>query len=422
MSTQTQAPETSAPQILPSFVRGQWWRPDDPQKVTDVKDAATGELVARVSTDGLDTAGAVEYARTVGQASLGQLRIHDRALILKQLAQHLGEHKGQLYELSYATGSTAKDHLIDVDGGIGTLFTFSSKGRRELPNANVIVDGAVEQLSRDGSFLGEHVYTRLPGVAVQINAFNFPVWGMLEKFAPAFIAGVPTIVKPATPTGYVTEACVRLMLDSGLLPEGSLQLVSGSAGDLLDHLDARDHVAFTGSAATARSLRGHTNVAENGVRFTAETDSLNAAVMAPDVTEDSPEFEAFVKSVVLEITAKAGQKCTAIRRVVVPEQVKAAVVTAIRKRVAQRAVVGDPRDAATTVGPLASEDQYLEVLRSVRTLVDAGATVELGGPEELSSVPQHGAFFPVTVLSFDDARTPVVHEVEAFGPVTSVLG
>ena len=319
MSTQNQATDTSQPQILPSFVKGEWWRPEDPQKVADVRNAATGELVARVSTDGIDTAGAVEYARTVGQASLGTLRIHDRALILKQLAQYLGEHKEELYEISYATGATAKDHLIDIDGGIGTLFTFSSKGRRELPNANVIVDGAVEQLSRDGSFLGEHVYTRLPGVAVQINAFNFPVWGMLEKFAPAFIAGVPTIVKPATPTGYVTEACVRLMLDSGLLPEGSLQLVSGSARDLLDHLDARDHVAFTGSAATAQSLRAHSNVQEKGVRFTAETDSLNAAIMAPDVTEGSPEFGAFVKSVVLEITAKAGQKCTAVRRVIVPQ-------------------------------------------------------------------------------------------------------
>ena len=287
MSTQTQAPETSAPQILPSFVRGQWWRPDDPQKVTDVKDAATGELVARVSTDGLDTAGAVEYARTVGQASLGQLRIHDRALILKQLAQHLGEHKGQLYELSYATGSTAKDHLIDVDGGIGTLFTFSSKGRRELPNANVIVDGAVEQLSRDGSFLGEHVYTRLPGVAVQINAFNFPVWGMLEKFAPAFIAGVPTIVKPATPTGYVTEACVRLMLDSGLLPEGSLQLVSGSAGDLLDHLDG-DH------AHGERRIRDveHAYTAEGGLCVLQGNLAEDGAVLkTAGISEDLWHFQ-----------------------------------------------------------------------------------------------------------------------------------
>ena len=422
MNTQTQASETQEPQILPSFVAGKWWRPEDPQKIADVRNATTGELVARVSTEGIDTAGAVDHGRTVGQAALGQLRIHDRALILKQLAQYLGEHKEELYEISYATGATAKDHMIDIDGGIGTLFTFSSKGRRELPNANVIVDGAVEQLSRDGSFLGEHVYTRVPGVAVQINAFNFPVWGMLEKFAPAFIAGVPTIVKPATPTGYVTEACVRLMLASGLLPEGSLQLISGAARDLLDHLDARDHVAFTGSAATAQLLRAHTNAQEKGVRFTAETDSLNAAIMAPDVTEDSPEFEAFVKSVVLEITAKAGQKCTAIRRVIVPQSLKPAVIGALRERVAQRAVVGDPRDSATTVGPLASDDQHFEVLRSVRTLIDAGATVELGGPEELASLPDQGAFFPVTVLSFDDARTPAVHELEAFGPVTSVLG
>ena len=418
MSTQT---KTQDIEILPSYVSGQWWQPENPERVADVNNAATGELVARVSTDGLDTAAAIEYGRTVGQENLGKLRIHDRALILKQLAQYLTEHKDELYEISYATGSTAKDHLIDIDGGIGTVFTFSSKGRRELPNSNVIVDGAVEQLSRDGSFLGEHIYTRIPGVAVQINAFNFPVWGMLEKFAPAFIAGVPSIVKPATPTGYVTETCVRLMLDSGLLPEGSLQLISGSARDLLDHLDARDHVAFTGSAATAKSLRSHTNVQDKGVRFTAETDSLNAAIMAPDVTADSPEFEAFVKSVVLEITAKAGQKCTAVRRVIVPQNIRSEVISAIESRVSERAKVGDPRSSDTTVGALASDEQQSEVSRSVRALIDAGAVVEFGGPEALSSVPSEGSFFPVTLLSFDDARTPAVHEVEAFGPVTSVI-
>jgi oxepin-CoA hydrolase/3-oxo-5,6-dehydrosuberyl-CoA semialdehyde dehydrogenase len=410
--------------ILPSYVGGRWWIPENPQKPVDVTDASTGEVVAQVSAEGLDVASVVEYGRTVGQRSLGEFTIHERALKLKELAQHLSAHKQELYELSYATGSTLKDHFLDVDGGIGTLFTFSTKGRAELPNANVIVDGAVEQLSKDGSFLGEHLYTRLPGVAVQINAFNFPVWGMLEKFAPAFLAGVPSIVKPATPTGYVAEACVRLMVDSGILPEGSLQLVSGSARDLLDPLDYRDHVAFTGSAATARTLREHDNVVNGGVRFTAETDSLNAAILGPDATPDTPEFEAFVKAVFTEITAKAGQKCTAIRRVIVPQERVEDVVAAVAQRVQERVVVGDPRTEGVTMGALASKEQQNEVRKAVQTLVDAGGTVRLGGPEALSELPgaETGAFFPVTLLSFDDPETPELHSVEAFGPVTSVVG
>ena len=410
--------------ILPSFLQGSWWTPDNPEKIADIADASTGELVCRVSTDGLDTKGAVAYARSSGQASLAELTFHQRALTLKKLALHLGEHKELLYDLSDRTGATRKDHLVDVDGGIGTLFAFSSKGRKELPNSNVIIDGEVEQLSRDGSFIGEHIYTRLTGVAVQINAFNFPVWGMLEKFAPSFIAGVPTIVKPASQTAYVTEACVRLMLDSGLLPEGALQLISGSARDLLDHLDYRDHVAFTGSAQTASILRSHQNVQYEGVRFTAETDSLNAAILGPDATPDTPEFEAFIKAVVVEMTSKAGQKCTAIRRTIVPSQHVDAVVDALRARVESRAVLGDPRDTETTVGALASKDQQAEVSKAVQRLVEAGGEVCFGGPDAGtgSADAEAGAFYPVTTLKFSNSRTPEVHQVEAFGPVTSVLG
>ena len=213
--------------ILPSYVNGAWWTPDAADadvaaRAAEVRDASTGELVARVSTEGLDLGGALEYARTVGQASLGELTFHQRAVLLKQLALALTERKAELYELSSRTGATKQDSWVDIDGGIGVLFTYSSKGRREMPNAKVYVDGAVENLSKDGSFLGRHIYTRLPGVAVQINAFNFPVWGSLEKFAPAFLAGVPTLVKPATPTGYLAEAFVRILVDSGLLPELSL--------------------------------------------------------------------------------------------------------------------------------------------------------------------------------------------------------
>ncbi|WP_271395277.1 phenylacetic acid degradation bifunctional protein PaaZ [Neomicrococcus lactis] len=423
MSAEVQNPQT-AMSILPSYVQGAWWTPENPERVVEVTDASTGALVARVSTDGLDTEAAINYARTVGQAALGELTIHERALKLKELAQYLTEHKDALYKLSFATGSTQRDHYIDVDGGIGTLFTFSSKGRRELPNYNVVIDGSTEVLSKDGSFIGEHIYQRMTGVAVEINAFNFPVWGMLEKFAPAFVAGMPSIVKPATPTGYVTEACVRLMVDSGILPEGSIQLISGSARDLLDHLDYRDHVAFTGSAATAESLRKHPNVVTGGVKFTAETDSLNAAILGPDATPETPEFDAFVKAIFTEITAKAGQKCTAIRRVIVPQAMVEDVVAAVATRVTEKVVIGDPRTEGVTMGGLASKEQQSEVRKAVQRLIDAGGSVRLGGPDASvgSADAEAGAFFPVTILSFEDADTPEVHFVEAFGPVTSVIG
>ena len=239
-------------QVVPSFVQDEWWTPENTSASSaEVRDASTGELLALVSTDGLDTAAAVEHGRTVGHRGLAGLTFHQRALKLKELAQYLNGRRPELYEISARTGATKIDSLVDIDGGIGVLFTFGSKGRRELPNSTVVIDGTPEVLSKDGSFIGEHIYTSIPGVAVQINAFNFPVWGMLEKFAPAFLAGVPTIVKPATPTGYLTEAAVRMMVESGILPAGSLQLISGSARDLLDHLDYRDMVSFTGSASTA---------------------------------------------------------------------------------------------------------------------------------------------------------------------------
>ncbi|GAB2516405.1 Bifunctional protein PaaZ [Corynebacterium atrinae] len=392
--------------LVPSYLSGSWVTPTQPSRVTDVLDATTGELVATVSTEGLDLAGAIDYARDVGQRHLRELTIHERALKLKELALYLDEHKDELYQLAAKTGATPRDNAIDIDGGISTLFTYSSKGRRELPNGHVIIDGPTEVLSRDNSFVASHIYTTLPGVAVQINAFNFPVWGMLEKFAPAFIAGMPTLVKPATPTGYVTAACVRLMAESGILPEGSLQLISGSARDLLDHLDYRDHVAFTGSAATAATLRSHDNVLHNGVRFTAEADSLNAAILGEDVTVDSPEFDAFIKTLYVEMTAKAGQKCTAVRRAIVPTALVDTVAQALRERV-----------EAKTLGPLVSVEQRNDVGAAVDKLISAGGTVVTGG-----SNLREGAFFAPTILSFTDPDVDAVHEVEAFGPLVSILG
>ena len=310
MTTTATAPEATLDTVetVPSFVQDSWWTPDagSAASAVPVRDASTGEILAKVSTDGLDLAAVVDYGRTTGQTELGKLTFHQRALKLKELAQYLNARREHFYAFSAQTGATKIDSMIDIDGGIGVLFTFGSKGRRELPNAQVVVDGPMEVLSKDGSFAGEHIYTRIPGVAVQINAFNFPVWGMLEKFAPAFIAGVPTIVKPATPTGYVAAAVVKAIIESNILPKGSLQLISGSVRGLLDVLDYRDLVAFTGSASTAQSLKSHPNVVLGGVRFTSETDSLNAAILGPDAVEGTPEFDAFIKSVVTEMTVKAG--------------------------------------------------------------------------------------------------------------------
>ncbi|MFC9918351.1 phenylacetic acid degradation bifunctional protein PaaZ [Agromyces binzhouensis] len=409
--------------ILPSYVRDAWWTPDASAEAsaTEVRDASTGELVARVSTEGLDLGAVLEHARTVGQRSLGELTFHQRAVLLKQMALALTERKAELYEVSARAGATKRDSWVDIDGGIGVLFTYSSKGRRELPNAKVVVDGPVEPLSKDGSFIGRHVYTRLPGVAVQINAFNFPVWGSLEKFAPAFLAGVPTVVKPATPTGYLAEAFVRILVESGLLPAGSLQLVSGSVPDLFDHLRVGDLVGFTGSASTAERLRAHDSVQTGGVRFTSETDSINASVLGTDAVPGTPEFDAYVAQLVVEMTSKAGQKCTAIRRAIVPAGSVDAVVDAVRARLAAKVVVGDPRTEGVTMGPLASLAQRDEVLRQVRRLQEAGGELVIGSTDTPEGVDADGAFVAPMLLSFTDATADAVHEVEAFGPVASVI-
>ncbi|GAA5228004.1 phenylacetic acid degradation bifunctional protein PaaZ [Paeniglutamicibacter antarcticus] len=416
--------------LVPSFVQNSWWTPSDPAGGTSVLDANTGKPLATVNNDGMDLAKVVEYGRTVGQRELGKLSLHERALKLKELAQFLNERREEIYEISYRTGSTKIDSMVDIDGGIGVLFTFSSKGRRELPNSNVILDGPMEVLSRDGSFAGEHIYTRIPGVAAQINAFNFPVWGMLEKFAPAFIAGVPTIAKAATPTGYVAEAMVRLMVDSGILPEGSIQLISGSARTLLDVLDYRDMLSFTGSASTASSLKAHKNVIDGGVRFTSETDSLNAAILGPDAVTGTPEFDAFVKSVVTEMTVKAGQKCTAIRRVIVPAALVQDVVKAVGERIDSRVVIGDPRAEGVTMGALASLEQLRDVRCAVEEMIAAGGEIAYGTldapvirtAEGETKTVDAGAFMSPLVLTWDDVKNQAVHNLEAFGPVSSVIG
>lgn len=418
--------------LLPSYVQDAWWEPASDEGAAVVRDASTGEEVARVSTSGLDLPAALEHARSVGQHSLAPLTFHERAILLKQMALALTERKGELYELSSRTGATKQDSWVDIDGGIGVLFTYSSKGRREMPQSTIYLDGPVEQLSKDGSFLARHICTTLPGVAVQINAFNFPVWGALEKLAPTFLAGMPTIIKPATPTGYVTEHMVRILVESGLLPAGSLQLVSGSARDMLDHLRLGDTVSFTGSASTAASLRLHDAVQTGGVRFTVETDSINASVLGPDAEPGTPEFDAFVRGLVSEMTSKAGQKCTAIRRALVPSGLTDAVADAVRERIVAKVVVGDPRAEGVTMGPLASIEQRDEVLGQVMKLREGGGQIVVGGDVELrladgtvtsvlGGVAEGGAFVAPTLLAFRDAEADALHEIEAFGPVSSLV-
>ncbi|WP_448712658.1 phenylacetic acid degradation bifunctional protein PaaZ [Microbacterium profundi] len=411
-------------EVLPGYVQGAWWTPDSDAGALIVRDASTGEEITRVSSQGIDLTGALDYARTVGQASLGALTFHQRAVLLKQFALALTERKNELYALSARTGATKADSWVDIDGGIGVLFAYSGKGSRELPNGHVYVDGPIEPLSKDGTFLGRHVFTRLPGVAVQINAFNFPVWGALEKFAPAFLAGMPTLVKPATPTGYLAEAFVRILVESELLPDGSLQLVSGSVPTLFDDLRLGDIVGFTGSASTAAELRSQT---PQGVRFTAETDSINASVLGPDGVAGTPEFDAYLRQLVTELTTKAGQKCTAIRRAIVPTASADAIIDAVRARLEAKIVIGDPRAEGVTMGPLVSLAQRDEVLRQVQVLQDAGGRIVVGSSDapEVRGVDgssaADGAFVAPMLLRFDDAGADAVHEVEAFGPVASLL-
>jgi oxepin-CoA hydrolase/3-oxo-5,6-dehydrosuberyl-CoA semialdehyde dehydrogenase len=406
--------------LLESYAAGRWYAA--PDEGTPLADAVTGETVARVSSTGLDVAAMLHHARTVGGPALRELTFHQRAGLLKQLGLRLLAGKDAFYALSRRTGATDRDSAVDVDGGFGTLLSYASKGRRELPDDTVVLDGAVEPLGRRGTFAGQHLYTPLRGVAVQVNAFNFPVWGFLEKLAPAFLAGVPTIVKPASQTAYVTEAVVREIVASGLLPEGSLQLLAGSPAGLLDGLAGQDLVFFTGSAATARKLRSHPAVVANSVRFNAEADSLNCAVLGPDATPGTPEFDLFVDQLVTEMTVKAGQKCTAIRRALVPRELVDDVVGASRERLAH-VVVGAPGADGVTMGALASLDQREEVLRAVKALRGVAELVS-GDPERFDVVgadADRGAFLPPLLLRCDDPAAAEPHDVEAFGPVSTVL-
>ncbi|WP_170340271.1 phenylacetic acid degradation bifunctional protein PaaZ [Ruegeria arenilitoris] len=407
---------------ISSFAAGQWVAPGAGART--IASAITGEPFATAGNDALDVQAMLAHGRDVGGPALRRLTFHERAKMLKALAQALSERKQALYDLSFETGATQKDHLIDIDGGIGTMFVFASKGRREMPDGHVYLDGDVEQLSRSGTFLGQHVCTPLQGVAVHINAFNFPVWGMLEKLAPTLLAGVPAIVKPATNSCYVTELAVRIMLDSGILPDGALQLVSGGLGDMLDHLTCQDVVSFTGSADTAMKLRQNPVIVANSVRFVAEQDSLNASILGPDAAPGTPEFDLFVKEVVREMTTKAGQKCTAIRRIIAPEAQVEPLIAAISAKLAQT-TIGDPRLESTRMGALVSNGQKADVLAKAR-LIGQEAERVFGNPDAFEVVgadAEKGAFVPPMLFHCADPDAARhVHDTEAFGPVSTIMG
>ena len=404
-----------------SYLAGQWLAADDGAR--NIASAVTGEPLAIAGQARLDTQSMIDFARTKGGPALRAMSFHDRARMLKALALELGKFKDELYALSYTTGATKPDSMIDIDGGIGTMLVYASKGRREMPDGHIYVDGELEMLSRNGTFVGQHVATSLHGVAVHINAFNFPVWGMLEKLAPTLLAGMPAIVKPATATCHVTEQAVRRMIESGHLPEGALQLVSGSLGDLLDKLDYQDVVGFTGSAKTALMLRSNPILLEKSVRFVAEQDSLNASVLGPDVTEGSPEFDILVKEAVREITAKAGQKCTAIRRIIVPEALLGPVGDAIADKLA-KIRIGDPALETTRMGALASAAQKADVLDKARQIA-AECRVLTGDPDAFEvdgAEKARGAFVKPMLFACDNPdAADAVHSVEAFGPVATLM-
>ncbi len=406
---------------LQSYACGRWQSGRD-QGVA-MRDATTGEAIGAATSTGIDFAAMLAHARDAGGPALRAMTFHERAAMLKGLAKRLSDLKEELYALSYRTGATKADSWVDIDGGIGTVFAFASKGGRELPNGRVYLDGAVEGLSKGGSFVGQHLYVSREGAAVHINAFNFPIWGMLEKLAPALLAGAPVIVKPATATAYLTELAVHRIIESGLLPEGALQLICGGLGDLFEHLDCQDTVAFTGSAHTAAKLRVHPTIIRHAVRFVAETDSLNSSILAADAAPGTEEFDLFIKEVVREMTVKAGQKCTAIRRALVPGPMVGDVVAALQTAL-RKITIGNPRAEGVRMGPLVSLEQRTDVLGRVAELRREAELVE-GDPDRFNLVDadrDRGAFVPpLLLLCREPHAARAIHEVEAFGPVATLL-
>jgi oxepin-CoA hydrolase/3-oxo-5,6-dehydrosuberyl-CoA semialdehyde dehydrogenase len=405
---------------LENYVLGSWIAGDGNGK--PLYNAVSGEQIALASSDGLDFSDILKYGREVGSPVLRKMTFHERGRMLKALALYLLEKKDIFYDVSYATGATKMDSWVDIEGGIGNLFAYSSL-RRQFPNEPYYVDGETAPLSKGGSFIGHHIMTPKEGVAIHINAFNFPIWGMLEKIAVNLLAGMPAIVKPATVTSYLTESMVKEIVKSGILPDGALQLICGSARGLLDHVESQDVVTFTGSADTGRMLKSTKRVIEESVPFNMEADSLNSCVLGPDVEPGSPEFDLFIKEVQREMTTKCGQKCTAIRRVIVPAALMEDAQIALANRLANT-VIGDPRVEGVRMGSLAGTEQLEEVRSKIRELLKSSQLVygDLDKVEIKGAGAQNGAFLSPVVLRNDDPfGKRGTHEVEAFGPVATLI-
>lgn len=405
---------------LENYITGAWITGDGDGQT--LYNAVTGDPLAAASTKGLDFKQVVNYARTVGNPALRKLTFHQRGNMLKALALHLRGHLDKFYAVSYQTGATKADSWVDIEGGIGNLFANASL-RRKFPNETFCIDGESHNLGKNNTFMGTHILTPKEGVAIHINAFNFPVWGMLEKIAVNLLAGMPAIVKPATVTSYLTEAVVKEIIASEILPEGSLQLLCGSAGDLLDHVNSQDVVTFTGSASTGLLLKSHPKILSESVPFNMEADSLNCIVLGNDVTPDMPEWDIFIKEVRKEMTTKAGQKCTAVRRIFVPEDKMEDVTKALAKSLAQT-TIGNPLNEKVRMGSLAGQQQRNEVKTQVQKLLASSQIVygSLDSVEVIDADFNKGAFLsPLLLANADPFNSEAVHEVEAFGPVSTIM-
>lgn len=401
---------------LKSYVKGNWV--EGTGDFETLYNPVNGEKIAEISSKGINLKETLDYARNVGGPKLREMTFHQRGRILKSLAQYLMSRKDEFYPLSFQTGATKIDSWVDIEGGISTLFTYASKGRREIPDGKVWVEGNMEMLSKEGTFIGQHICVPLQGVAVHINAFNFPVWGMLEKLAPTFLAGMPAVVKPAPVSSHLAAKMTEAIIESELLPEGSLQLILGEPYDLLDHLTNQDVVTFTGSAATGQKLKAHPNIIKNSVRFNLEADSLNASVLGPDITPQMEEFNLFVKEVVNEMTSKAGQKCTAIRRTIVPKNLMPQVTEAIKERLV-KIKIGDPSNRETRMGSLGGK-RYVELLKEKIELLKQSMEVLYEGNEKFHS--KDSSFVnPVLLKCNDPHNNSSPHEIEAFGPVNTIM-
>jgi len=406
---------------IESYACGAWIAGSDAG--VEVRNAINGEPVGRVSSTGLDFSAMLEHARKHGGDALRKMTIHERANMLKALARHLLNAKERFYAISAMTGATRADSWIDIEGGIGTVFAYTGIARRELPDETFAVEGRTERLSATGSFAGQHILTPKHGVSLHINAFNFPCWGMLEKIAPSLIAGVPAIVKPATVSCYLAEAMVKEIIASGILPEGALQLICGGTGDIFEHLNEQDSVTFTGSAATGRMLKSHPAIIENSIPFNMEADSLNCSILGLRAAPGTAEFDLYIKAVAQEMTVKAGQKCTAIRRAIVPQPYVEAVIEALGARL-DKTPLGDPAAEGVRMGSLVGRDQVDDVWGAVHELT-RGNEIVYGGSREfdvLGADRERGAFFPATLLYCNQPFSSASpHQVEAFGPVSTVL-